>query len=143
MIENVERGKTVLVVDTNPAQLEVLDATLAFLGYRVLIATSVKEGLDITLREENRQLDLVVARNQIPYQGDGGRFIEQLPDPTTPSILRSADPDSVRDDVRKLQRRGYAVELLSSPSSIAELKNAIDKATSLAARLRERPSGLV
>jgi two-component system, OmpR family, response regulator MprA len=82
-------GATILVVDDEPALVDVLMAVLAFEGYRV---QGAPDGLVALALVARARPDLLVTDQQLPYL-DGVTLITRLqaaPDGGMPAILVSA-----------------------------------------------------
>jgi DNA-binding response OmpR family regulator len=84
--------RTVLVVEDDPAILDLLDDALREEGYRVRRAVDGVEALE-AVREEPP--DLVVADVHMPRL-DGGQVVRRLREWNLPVILLSADPNWAR-----------------------------------------------
>ena len=85
--DNLELGRTVLVVDDDPAILAVLEEALGEEGYRVRTAA---DGM-ATLGEMHRDVpDLVITDVRMP-QMDGGQLVKRLREWNVPVIMLTAD----------------------------------------------------
>ena len=82
-------GRTVLVVEDDPAVLDVIEAALTEEGYRVERAVDGVAALEAVQRERP---DLVIADVHLPRL-DGGQLARRLRDREIPAILLSGDPN--------------------------------------------------
>ena len=85
-------AKTVLVVEDDPAVLDLLEDALEDEGYRVRRAEDGVEALEAIQRELP---SLVVADVHLPRL-DGGQLVRRLRDVNVPVLLLSADPNWAR-----------------------------------------------
>jgi len=63
---DVSDNKTILVVDDDPSNLEVLKFLLEFFDYKVLSALDGKEAYE-TFKNNSNKIDVVIADLQMPY----------------------------------------------------------------------------
>jgi CheY-like chemotaxis protein len=82
-------ARTVLVVEDDPAVLDLLDEALTEEGYRVERAQDGVAALEVVQRERP---DLVVADAHMPRL-DGGQLMRRLREREIPAILLSGDPN--------------------------------------------------
>jgi CheY-like chemotaxis protein len=112
----VPRGvaATILVLEANPAVLELIDQALRDSGHRVLSTTNAPEALEVARRV---RLDLLVFG--VPREGRRQAVVSQLRSlqPALP-IVSLPDCD---DDLRKLDR----IRSLVSPFSLDDLREAV------------------
>jgi len=88
-------GRTVLVVDDDSSNREIIAELLAEAGHRVITATQGREGLAL-LENLNEKLDAIIVDSRMPVMGgvELARRVKQLNGDLsrTPIILTSADP---------------------------------------------------
>ena len=106
-------GETILLVEDDTAVMQATSATLEFLGYRVLTATT---GLEATgLFEENKgQIALVLSDMNLPDM-DGEALFQQL---------KTEDPD-LKMVVISGQRLGTSGEALLAQGMVAWLQKPV------------------
>jgi CheY-like chemotaxis protein len=116
-------SKNILVVEDEPASLELLSHFLRKEGYRVSEASDGAEAIELL---DNQQFDLVLTDIRMPRL-DGVtltlHILSRLP--TIPIITMTAFPS---EDLRPIW--GYGIPYLSKPLSLDELRSNIQRALS-------------
>jgi len=115
--------KNILVVEDEPASLELLSHFLRKEGYRVSEASDGAEAIELL---DNQQFDLVLTDIRMPRL-DGVtltlHILSRLP--TIPIITMTAFPS---EDLRPIWR--YGIPCLSKPLSLDELRSNVQRALS-------------
>lgn len=123
--EALERGKeTILMVDDEAGIVSVSKALMAHLGYRVLVATSGREALEI-YRKEGRAIDLVILDMIMPGMGGGETF----------DHLKEMNPE-----IRVILSSGYSLDGMASRIMKQGCRSFIQKPfnlSSLSQKIRE------
>ncbi len=117
-------SETLLLVDDEEMILEVGQAMLETLGYRVLVARGGKEALAAVAREQGR-IDLVILDLIMPGS-DGGMVFDRIReiDPAMPVILSSGY--SLNGQAQQIIQRGCN-GFIQKPFNISELSQKIRK----------------
>ncbi len=129
-------GKTILVVDDEPAQRELLGGYLSGLGYNIVAAESGEEALErLTLQTP----DMVLLDVRLPGI-DGLEVLRQLRETSThlPVLLITAHAD-LKQAVAAM--KGGADDYLAKPIDLAELRTAIADALGTSGAATQ-PTGL-
>jgi len=113
----MEKEFTILIADRNPHIREFLAREMRAIGYRVLLARTGKEVLQIAY--SNQPLDLVILDPDLPDQ-DGRDTIKSLQDriPTLPLVIHGfisdyVDSSKVVSTGIFVEKTGSSIELLS------------------------------
>ncbi|MBI4797503.1 MAG: response regulator [Desulfarculus sp.] len=116
--------ETVLLVDDEPALLEIAREMLQQFGYWVLTAMSGEEALDIC-RQHGRQIDLVIMDLGMPGMGGRACLRElRLLDPDLPVIISTGySTNGQEEDVRRAGAAGF----LPKPYQMLELLTAVSQ----------------
>lgn len=116
-------SRRILVVDDEPAVLEVISRVLSKEGYEVRTAGSAEEGLALLGRES---VDLVLLDVQLPRMS-GFQAVEAFAKAGAPVLLMSGHADAeFRKDALLLGAR----DLLEKPVGTDELKAAVKRLAS-------------
>jgi CheY-like chemotaxis protein len=115
--------KNILVVEDEPASLEVISHFLRKEGYRVSEARDGAEAIELL---DNSRFDLVLTDIRMPRL-DGVALVMHILSriPTIPIITMTGFPS---EDLRPIW--GYGVPYLSKPLSLDELRSNIQRALS-------------
>ena len=115
--------KTILVVEDEPASLELLSHFLRKEGYRV---SEASDGAKAIERLDNQPFDLVLTDIRMPPRRcDSLRMHILSRLPTIPIITMTAFPS---EDLRPIW--GYGIPCLSKPLSLDELRSNVQRALS-------------
>lgn len=127
--------KTILVVDDEETQREIVSAVLGAVGYVVRAAKSGAEALDLLREAEGDVPDLILLDLMMP-QMDGYEVLAELrPDfPDLPVIVLTAEGSL--DTVVKVMRAG-ATDFIAKPASADRLRLAVENALKMNARTGE------
>jgi CheY-like chemotaxis protein len=118
----IKGGETILIVDDEPIITDVTSALLEGLGYKVFIAQSGEEAVDI-YRENNDQIDLVIMDMIMPGIGGGEAFDRiQTIDPKARVILSSGY--SLNGMAKDILMRGVKA-FLQKPFRLSDLSHKI------------------
>ena len=110
-------NKQVLIIDDEPNILDVVRAALEGAGYRVLVADTAQEGLEVYEREW-REIDLVLLDFLMPEMtGDLVFECLQRINPEARVVLLTACDDNVAKRMFESGLRGY----IQKPFSVDEL----------------------
>lgn len=112
---------TILCVDDDPGVTELLRDTLGAVGFKVVSAASVFEGIEIA---RTTKLDLIILDVLLP-DVDGFCFLElvkETPNHKTPVIMASG---CGTEDARNLATQRGAVAYLKKPYQIQQLLSLI------------------
>jgi two-component system cell cycle sensor histidine kinase/response regulator CckA len=114
--------ETVLLVDDEEMIIEVGQALLQHLGYRVLAATSGRDAVS-AIQQRGDEIDLVILDIIMPGM-DGGRTFDQIRkiDPQIPVMLASGY--AIDDKVADILRRG-GKGFIQKPFSLSEISRKI------------------
>ena len=117
--------KKILVVDDEPLVCETIGMLLSFDGHEVVPAGS---GLEALALFEKEQFDLVITDYTMPgMKGDELALAVKARVPGQPVIMISAHGDRLRTSGMPL---AGVDQLIGKPFQLAELREAIQKATS-------------
>jgi len=120
-----DQRKSILIVEDEPLNRQVITRYLGILGYRVLQADRGDDGLALALREDP---DLLILDNQLPGL-DGVEIVERLRQEGYPNpvVMMSAYdfPPRERKRIQELEVRGF----LRKPFAFKHLKAVIRFAT--------------
>jgi CheY-like chemotaxis protein len=109
--EPVRGNATILAVDDNPAMRNLIVETLEPLGYKILIAASGKEALEISLKKDEK-IDLLLADIVMPGMS-GRKLIKEL--------------QAQRPDMKALLMSGYPADIVGPNSQLEPHLNFISK----------------
>jgi CheY-like chemotaxis protein len=120
----MSNGKTILVVEDNELNLELVRDVLVFNGYSVLEARTGQEGIDVA---RGQPLDLILMDLQLPDM-DGREVLAAIRDlgvsrETTPSVAVTAF--AMKGDEERFLAAGFdgyiakPIDVLSFPDQIA------------------------
>jgi len=132
-VNEKQEKPTVLVVEDDDIQRELLKETLEDSGFNVLTAKSAEKGLQVLAKN---QIDVVVSDVRLPGM-DGLSFLERIKEefPETEVIVITAF-SSVSDAVQAIKRGAF--HYVTKPFDPEVLINLIDKACQLS-RLKRVP----
>ncbi len=115
-------GGTVLVVDDEPAVLEVAQTALQMAGYRVLTAGNGRQALE-TYRERGEEIGLVILDLGLPDLDGWGCLKELLRLDAEARVLVASG--QLAQDMEERVRRSGAIGFLAKPYHLEELLEAV------------------
>jgi CheY-like chemotaxis protein len=116
--------KTIVIVDDEFGLADVLAATLSDIGFRVLVASNGKQGLEVMAEQ---QPDLVLLDYMMPLLDGAGVLKAMRGDPklaAVPVIMMSAAPESVVHE----RCQGYSA-FLRKPFDFETILSAVQRVT--------------
>lgn len=143
MASNKDMGKnadtTVLIVDDEATQREIVTTVLGAGGYKVLSASSGTEALKRLREPGEARPDLVLLDLMMPGMDGYGVLAELRPEwPDLPVIVLTAEGSL--DTVVKVMRAG-ATDFIAKPASAERLRLAVENALKINAETGELPRG--
>ena len=120
----VKGSETILLVEDEDLVLQVGQALLERLGYRVIVAKDGKQAVDTTVKKKDA-IDLVILDLIMPKMGGDKAFdlIREI-QPAMPVILSSGY--SINDQATAIMQRGCN-EFIQKPFTISELSQKVRK----------------